>query len=73
MCASLTDEHVSGTEQELSGEEGDAVQGEGLQAAGAPRQVKHPDEDAAQAEVHRPAVHNDPVVTLDSQGKTQSC
>ena len=63
----LTDEHVSGTEQELPWEEGDPVQREGLQAAGAAGQVKDPDEDAAQAEVHRPAVHDDPVVALDTQ------
>ena len=65
--ASLTDEHVSGAEQELSWEEGDAVEGEGLEAAGAAGQVKDPDEDAAQAEVHRPAIHDDPVVALDTQ------
>lgn len=45
-------------------EEGDAVEGEGLQAAGAPGEVKDPDHHAAQAEVDRSAVHDDPVVAL---------
>lgn len=45
-------------------EEGDAVEGEGLHAAGAPRQVKDPDHHTAQAEVHRSTVHDDPVMAL---------
>jgi len=50
----------------VAGEEGDSVEGEGLKAAGAARQVKEPDEQATQAEVHRPAVHDDPIVALDT-------
>lgn len=45
-------------------EEGDTIEGEGLQAARAPRQVKDPDHHTAQAEVDRPTVHNDPVMAL---------
>lgn len=45
-------------------EEGDTIEGEGLQAARAPRQVKDPDHHTAQAEVDRPTVHDDPVMAL---------
>lgn len=50
-------------------EEGDPIKGEGLQAARAPRQVKDPDHHAAQAEVDRPTVHDDPVMTLFNTDK----
>lgn len=60
----LTDEHIPDTEQEVCREEGDPVEGEGLQAVGAARQVEDPDHHAAQAEVHRPTVHNNPVMAL---------
>lgn len=48
----------------MSGEEGDAVEGEGLQVARAPSQVEHPDMSTAQAEVDGPTVHDDPVMAL---------
>lgn len=48
----------------MSREEGDTVEGEGLQAAGAPREVKDPDHHTAQTEVDRPTVHNNPVMAL---------
>lgn len=60
----LTDEHIPDTEQEVCREEGDSVEGEGLQAASAARQVEDPDHHAAQAEVDRPTVHNNPVMAL---------
>lgn len=60
----LTNKHVSDTEQEVSGEEGDTIEREGLQASRAPRQVKYPDHHTAQAEVDGSTVHNDPVMAL---------
>lgn len=53
-------------------EEGDAVEGEGLHAAGAPRQVKDPDHHTAQAEVHRSTVHDDPVMALFINGQNNA-
>lgn len=43
----LTDEQIPDTEQEVCREEGDSVEGEGLQAASAARQVEDPDHHAA--------------------------
>lgn len=65
-----TNKHISDTKQEVCREEGDSIEGERLQAARASREVKDPDHHTAQAEVHRPTVHNDPVVALwDSKQK----
>lgn len=60
----LTDEQIPDTQQEVCREEGDSVKGEGLQAAGSAGQVQDPDHGAAQAEVDRPTVDDDPVVAL---------
>lgn len=60
----LTDEHIPDTEQEVSREEGDSVEGEGLQAAGTARKVEDPDHHAAQTKVDRPTVHDNPVMAL---------
>lgn len=60
----LTNEHIPDTEQEVCREEGYSIEGEGLQAARASRQVENPDHHTAQAEVDRPTVHNNPVMAL---------
>lgn len=65
MCVQkLTNEHIPETEQEVCREEGDSIEGEGMQAARACRQVKDPNHHTAQAEVDWPTVHNDPIMAL---------
>lgn len=60
----FTQQHISETKQEVRGKERDAVEGERLQAVRTARQIKDPDHHTAQAEVNRPTVHDDPIVTL---------
>lgn len=45
-------------------EEGNSIEGERLQVAGTAGEVKDPDQHTAQAEIHRSAVHDDPVMAL---------
>lgn len=59
-----TYEHVSGTQQKVGREEGHSIEGKRLQVAGTTGKVKDPDQHTAQAEIHRPAVHDDPVMAL---------
>lgn len=60
----LTNEDVSSTKQEVRREEGDPVEGDGLQPDGASAQVKDEDQRTAQAEVGRATVDDDPVMAL---------
>jgi len=69
----LTNQHVPHTQEKVCGEEGDAIEGEGLQASRAPRQVKDPDHRTAQAEVDRPTVHDDPVMALVENTESVVC
>jgi len=59
-----TYEHVSSTEQKVGREEGDPIEGERQHTVQIADQVKHPDEHTTQAEIHRSAVHDDPVMAL---------
>lgn len=59
-----TYEYVSSTEQKVGREEGDPIEGERPHTLWVADQVKHPDQHTTQAEIHRSAVHDDPVVAL---------
>lgn len=45
-------------------EEGYSIERERLKVAGTTNKIKDPDQHTAQAEIHRPAVHDDPVMAL---------
>lgn len=64
VCVKPTNEHIPDTEQEIYREESDSVERKRLQVARASGQVKDPNHHTAQAEVDRPAVHNDPIMAL---------
>lgn len=62
----LTSGHISGAEEERGREEREAIQRNRWEGLSSPQGIQQPDEQTADAEVHRPAVCNHPVVALGS-------
>lgn len=61
---SLTSGHVTGTEEEGGGKEGEAIEGDGREGLSRAQGIQQPDEQTADAEVDGPTVRDHPVVAM---------